>query len=180
MKFLKTLFLGVAASTVLASGASAADVPVVMPAPVISPPVVVADAGFDWNGFFVGTAGGAVLQDWALDGYLLTGVAGFNLAPDRLLLGARVRAGTDFYSFPVEAEGRVGFAGARVLAFVAAGAGGYATDFLGTFYYYAGGGVEVAIGRRLSLTLDARGQRLAGGPSFYSTFLGGVNFHLGN
>lgn len=172
-----------------AGQASAADVlPVTVP--VVTPVVVPPTPVFDWAGFYLGAGTSVAFFYFAPDDrdreFHLTAYAGANFA-----IGARAIAGAeayatvwDFLDDGIElrfgAEARVGLlATPRLLPYAALGIAHYSFG-PGNTYLTLGGGVEIAIGRSLSLDLaydfekglnvDAVGHRLTAA----------INFHFGN
>ena len=188
MKFGKTTVLGALGAAFISTSAMAADVPpmVINTAPP-PPPVVVVQQGFDWAGPYVGAYAGRIF--WFDDGtdftwadWLFGGQAGYNIVFGRLLAGVEFRAGVidNFGDLAFEggATVRAGvILGDRVLVYAEVGLGTVA--FNEPFWTF-GGGVEIGIGRSLSVFAEAAVRDYIGEDGLEFMILGGVNFHLGN
>lgn len=173
---LKALVAGVASLVMTGTAAMAADIaPVVIPAP--APIVLPVAQTHDWGGFYVG--GGSLLGG----GVLVQGVAGFNLTPGNLVVGIEggVAMSVPGGTFAILGATKVGVtlgASDRILAYGK-----------GTLYYAPAvsialvtldGGVEVALGRRLSVFGEVGvAANIGMGGCCGVTFGGGVNFHFG-
>lgn len=173
-----------AIATVLSIGAArAADLaPVVVPA---APSVVVtpAPAGFDFAGPYVGIVVEPVFLPGfgGLDWVNIQGQAGFNIVPGRILFGAVAKLGAYSLSgagLAADANARVGFlVRDNILAYATAGGGFYGPGF-GSPHLNFGGGIEIGLGSRLSLRLEAGGEWFPGFP-IYPSVSTGINFHFG-
>ena len=180
MNFLRITVAGIAGA--LAVGpAMAADPPV--PAPPLAAPPVVAAPAFDWNRFYLGAQAGVWFDvgPFGFNTFRVAGQVGKNFqVGDRMVLGFDLSAGTYFYGppldFEVHGKGRAGFLiNDRVLLFASGGLG-----WDGTLGAVVGGGVEAAVGDRISVVLESFGLWYFGDPSFsYVSVTAGVNFHFG-
>jgi hypothetical protein len=173
-----------AALALAGSAALAADIaPVVVPpapAPVIvSPPAPV----FDWAGVYFGARGTYFTCDgpcWInVDGH-----AGFNfVAGDRFLVGVEIGAGywSNFGDdgWLAAFSARTGVILGRFLAYGRAGFTVYGPATVQD-WILLGGGVEVGLGRSLSVFAGFTAERDTAGGGFYPGVEAGVNFHLGN
>lgn len=175
-RILASLAVTVAAST----AALAADVaPIVPPAP---PPVVVAAPVpvFDWSGPYVGTRAETLFCS-GLCWVNLDVHAGYNIVVGRFLVGLEAGAGSYVLSgqgYSLGASARAGLVLGRALAYGKAGILAYGP---GTPSYYLtfGGGIEVGVGRSLSVFVGVTAQRSFGG-GLYPGIEAGLNFHFGN
>lgn len=187
MKNLVSMLVG-AAAIVGASSAMAADivVPVVVAPPVAAPP---APTGFDWSRPYVGVSIGSWREnDFAEhDGIISRAMvqAGFNFeVGTRFLVGAEAQIGVnDFLGGGAELEyavlGRGGILlGNRALAYAAVGISNGPNNDLGALL---GGGVELAIGSRMSIRMETMIYHDFGDTPFVDHILigGGVNFFFG-
>lgn len=180
MSFHRSLTVGAFALAISGSAALAADVVPVVIAPAA--PVVIAPTvpSFDWSGLYVGIYGG-LNRD--IPPGAVGATVGFNIVRGRLLFGAEARLGGFFpgevgFDLHLEGLGRAGLLiGDRVLAY---GTGGVGTVFCCEFtYWFAGGGVELGLGERLSVFGEARVYDDFG-DGFFPDFMlrAGINLHL--
>lgn len=180
MSLYRRLAAGALALAISGTAAVAADVaPLVVPpvAPVVIAPAV---PSFDWSGLYVGIYGGF---NRGIPPGAVGATAGFNIVNGRLLFGAEARLGGFFpgeagFDVHLEGLGRAGLLiGDRTLAYGTAGVG---TVFCCSFtYWFAGGGVELGLGERLSVFGEARVFDDVGGGFFPSLMLRtGINLHL--
>lgn len=183
MKRIKALMLGVAGSTLIATSALAADIPVVVaPTPPPPPPAPV----FDWSGPYIGASahvswcgGGVICIPPTVYGGAL--VAGYNAQFGSFVVGAegQVSATWGFGPFFIaEANARAGYALDRVLLYTQAGVG-YMFGGGGAIYT-VGAGVEFAVNDSISLFTEVAPYRFFGGSPTFWRASGGVNFHFGN
>ncbi|MCC6735973.1 MAG: hypothetical protein IT534_07570 [Bauldia sp.] len=175
-KLLSAVAVGAA---VLSSGAYAADIQPVIPAPVVVVPVPAAP-GFDWSRLYVGAVAGAwiAVDPFGFSDGRAAGVAGVTFG-ERVLFGAEVQVGLyDFSSptFEAFALARVGVpVGDRVQVLALGG-----INYDGDIDPVAGLGVEIGLGDRLSIRTDAL--VYWGDPTFvptYVTVAGGLFFYFG-
>jgi opacity protein-like surface antigen len=180
MKLRSLIAAGAVALGFSNASALAADIVPIVPAP---PPVVVVPAapGFDWSGLYLGAYAG---YNIGIPEFAVGATAGFNIVRNRLLFGAEVRVGVFFpgegptgFDLHLEGLGRTGFLiGDRLLAYGTAGVG---TVFCcGFTYWFAGGGVELGMGERLSIFGEVRAYDDIGDFSPQLMLRTGVNFHL--
>jgi outer membrane immunogenic protein len=142
--------LRIAVSTsavLLLSGmASAADIPIVNPAP--APMVSPIPIAYNWSGFYIGAHGGfgwADIDGSDEDGPVIGGQIGVNWQFDGFVLGAEADAGwadLDDVDSLASARLRAGVALDRVLFYVTGGAGFEDFDEVG---WVLGGGAELAL-----------------------------------
>ncbi|MEX0627926.1 MAG: hypothetical protein WEB63_01070 [Cucumibacter sp.] len=174
MNMFKQLALAGAASLALATGAQATDLYTAVP----STPMY-DEAGFDWEGFYFGVQKGFWFGGsnyWSFDK-----VAGINfLLGDNFLVGAEAMGGivTDFsgnLGFEAYLRGRLGLVlGGDVLIYKL-GEIGYVN---GTSTFAFGGGLEIAVGDRMSVRGELRGIGDIGDPGFdYAIASIGVLWH---
>ena len=188
MRLGKATLFGVLGGAMISTGAMGADVPpMVMPAAPPPPPVVAPAPTFDWAGPYVGAYAGRLFyvvdEEFAWADWLFGGQAGYNIVNGNLLFGAEVRAGVldDFgdLAFEGEIDARAGvILRDRVLTYVQAGIG-----TVGFFEYFwtIGGGVEIGIGKAISIFGEASVRQAFGAEDCCGfQVLGGINFHLGN
>jgi len=173
MKRLGGVVAGVVAAMLVSGAAQAADVgPTALPA---TPPAVPLPPppGFTFAGPYVGTYGGLMIGE-AYQGGIQ---GGFNFVRGPILVGAEAQVGVTYnggFGFEGNLNARVGAVlGDRILAYGEAGVG----IILGTPIYTAGGGVELGLGRSLSVFAEAKAVGAFGSP--FSTFQvqGGINWH---
>ncbi|MGV8839279.1 MAG: hypothetical protein ACWA6X_03130 [Bauldia sp.] len=166
-------------AVVLSSGAYAADIQPVIPAPVVVAPVPPAP-GFDWSRLYVGAVGGAWIggDPFGFGDARAAGVAGITFG-DRVVFGAEVQVGLYGFSSPIFeafALARVGVPiGDRVQVLALGG-----INYDGNIDPVAGLGVEIGINDRISVRTDA--MAYWGNPTFvpsYVTVAGGLFFHFG-
>lgn len=173
----------VAAAALVLTGtvaASAADLsPTYSPiAPPPPSPYVPAPA-FDWSGPYVGAYGGYMF----IAGFAQFGVqAGYNfMLGTNFLAGIEVQGG-GIFAFPgLGAEGnlnaRLGATFGNILVYGEAGVG---VIWPVAYTWNAGGGVEYAINRNMSLFGEAKAVGGFGGGLLGVSAVGGVNWHIGN
>lgn len=175
------LALGTALATAAGTAFAADIAPVVPPAPpvvAVPPPAVV----FDWAGAYVGAA---------MDYFVCQGPcwinldlhAGTNLVFGRVLAGFEVGAGywNNFSDagWLVDFTARAGVVLGRVLPYAKAGFTVYGPLPV-VNYVVLGGGVELGIGRSLSVFAEFTTERDIGGGPWTPGVGVGVNWHLGN
>lgn len=164
--------------TLVAAPALAADIaPIIVPAP--APVVVPAPVPtiHDWTGLYVGVYAG--FQNNIPPPYAIGGQAGFNLQRGRLVFGVQGRAGVYMpgADFHFNIDGRVGVVlgqQGRMLAYAVGGAGFIPCCL--PVHGEIGGGVEFALGNRLSVFGEARTFVFEGIGGLL--LRGGVNIHL--
>jgi hypothetical protein len=175
-----------AAMGLLASGARAADAPVLVvptiPAAVI--PVAV-DPGFDWAGFYVGVDTTVVVLPGYGFGWVTPAAhAGVNVVLGPILFGAKGAVGWYFEGgghgndLTLQFEGRAGVALDRIAIYGLLGVVGYERP--PNWIRIGGVGMELALGRRMSLFAEVRTEQPFQPPFEYLYGTSGVNWHLGN
>lgn len=182
MKFRRATLFGLVGSAFIATGAMAADVPPLVVAPIAPPPPVA--ASFDWAGLYVGAYGGAFFEVNPIERefWVFGGQAGFNIRfGGAALAGIELRAGLaddGAVAFEAALSGRLGvILGDKVLLYGEAGVWFVAPS---VFLWTAGGGVEVGLGRSVSLFAEAALIGNIGGTCCGLLITGGINFHPGN
>jgi hypothetical protein len=179
MKLPGKLLAGLAAMTMTTSAAIAADIP--MAPPVISPVVTAPPSAPQsiWPGWYVGFYGAWVF--YPSDPWWGAGVQfGYNFVRGRFLGGFEIDVGPAIYQAAVyccDAFGnvRAGFIlGERVLVYGEAGIGAI---FLAPVWK-AGGGLEFAVGQRMSIFAEAKVASFIPTPTIFYEARGGLNFHL--
>ena len=173
--------LAAAASAISASGAMAADLTPIMPAPTT--PVATAPApSFDWAGPYAGVRTAVQFCSgfcWVnVDGH-----AGYNMVFGSVLLGVEGQVGYWYDgtedSWFLGATGRVGYVFGNAVAYAEAGVIGYFPTAV-DYYVPLNVGVEVAVGQAISLFAEAGAQWRVGTNDFAPSVGLGVNFHLGH
>jgi outer membrane immunogenic protein len=156
--FVRSLSLGVAAAALLVGGAQAADL--IIPT---TPIPIYEEAGFDWEGLYVGArAGGQWFGDETYG--VIGAAAGVNFVPvDPLLLGVEVTGdyiwAEDYHSGEFFANIRAGaIVTDAVLVYALAGVGAYSDEFGTEGLYQLGGGVEFAVTDAITVRGEVVGQ----------------------
>ncbi|HEY4202236.1 MAG TPA: outer membrane beta-barrel protein [Devosiaceae bacterium] len=157
---ISVLLAGVAAATLMVSGAQAADLllPTTTPAPVYDASV------FGFDGFYAGlSAGGLFAEDDGRAGSIGV-VAGYNFTvSDPIVLGVEGQLDALYYDGEFNAYdalilGRIGvLASDQVLVYAAAGIGTLGNDDDNEGIYAVGGGVEVAVTDNMSIRGEVLG-----------------------
>lgn len=175
MKLGKAALLVAAGALFISTRAIAADAPA-MPVAAPPPPAPAAEVGFDWAGPYVGGYAGR------LDGFWLGGgLAGYNFVfGQNFLAGAELRAGfinDGGVVFEGSVNARLGYLlGDRTLLYAKVGVQSPAFAFT---LLNVGGGIEIALGERVSVFAEAAVSRNIGVACCFPTAVGGINFHLG-
>lgn len=177
--------VAIAASAGSAAAADFTPVAVPMVTPVVIPPP---PPGFSWGGFYLGVGTSAALfffpdpGDWE---FHLSGYAGLNFE-----IGSRLVAGAEAYATVWDildtpsprfgTEGRLGYLlNDRILAYGAIGIANYGFNG-GNIYLTLGTGVEIALGRRLSLDLAYDFERgIINNDNHGHRLTAALNFHFG-
>lgn len=168
-----------------AAAAAAADLPTIPPAPPPPPPAPAAPA-FDWSGPYIGAYGAGIFNPPG-DPIIPVGVqADFNFVRGAFLVGAEVYGEYRFWDngnhWAAGANARLGAVlGERLVVYGEAGVGW--VNALGGFpVWNAGGGLEIALGRNMSLFTEVKAiAPFNAGPGALGIQVqGGLNFHLGN
>jgi hypothetical protein len=178
---LRGLMLTVAASVATAGSAMAADIGPIMPeatAPMAPAPA----PSFGWAGPYAGIAS-AVQFCGGFCWVNVDGHAGYNMVFGSVLLGVEGQVGYWFDppgdGWFLGATGRVGYVFGNAVAYAKAGIIGYFPVTV-DFYMPLNVGVEVAIGRAISLFAEAGAQWEVGSNNFFPSVGLGVNFHIGH
>ena len=156
--FVRSLTLGVAATALLVSGASAADLII----PTAPEPIYEA-AGFSWDGLYAGIEAGGVFVDGDDTTGLVGGVVGVNFTvADPIVVGIELQADYLFLDGDdaglVLALGRVGAVVTdSVLVYAAGGVGTTVGGDDEEGIYALGAGVEVALTDSVSLRGEVLG-----------------------
>lgn len=175
MKRAGRIIVGIAAFAMTAGAAMAADIPVVAPPAPPPPPAPVAT--FDWAGIYVGAHVGSFFGGGPIN-YGVHG--GYNIVNGRLVYGVDVRASAygAFTIYEVMLRARAGFLlRDRLLVFGAAGIGWADAPAVG---FELGGGVELAVGQRLSIRAEVNQTFIGLAPAIPTFYSVGLTFHLGN
>lgn len=176
--------VAIAASAGSAAAADFTPVAVPMVTPVVIPPP---PPGFSWGGFYLGVGTSAAVFFFPEPGreLHLSGYAGLNFE-----VGSRLVAGTEAYASLIfngdepfhrfGAEGRLGYLlNDRVLVYGALGIANYGFNG-GNIYLTLGTGVEIALGRRLSLDLAYDFERgIINNDNTGHRLTAALNFHFG-
>lgn len=170
MKQAGKIATSVAALMMMAGSAAAADVPQLV-APVAPPPPA---PTFDWGGMYFGAHAGSFFGGGPIN-YGVHG--GYNVVNGRLLYGVDVRASAygaiTIYEAMVRARAGL-LLGDRLLVFAAAGIGWAGAPAIGL---EIGGGVELAVGQRLSIRAEVNQTFIGLAPAIPTFYSIGVTFH---
>lgn len=171
---LKALIAGLAGIAMFGSAATAADIPVIVPA---APAVVVAPVatGFDWSGIYVG---GSVQVGIGIQA---GGQVGFNIVRGNFLFGAEGGVGLLLGNAAISVGGaaRVGVLlgqNDRLLVYSSVSAGLIPAG--PAFFVGGNAGVEIGIGDRISVFGEAGVFGSPGNGCCGLVLRGGINFHL--
>ncbi len=174
------LLLGIAASSLMVSGALAHSP---TPAPVAPAPAPTYNsAAFDWDGFYMGVGiAGISAPSTGVTAAQADLIAGINVTSGNVLFGAEVWVGGATNSVPsssaeLGAAARVGYLVSPEALIYAAGGVQYYINGGGT-YATAGGGVEFTVAKDLSLDLEYKyGSRINLIPLVIHSFGASVNW----
>ncbi len=178
MKFhkgLRVLMLGAAGAAIIATNTLAADLTPIMPTMQATPVTTTAAPTLNWAGPYAGVSGGALFCGgvcWSL----VSLQAGYNFVRGNILFGAEGLIGLESFSdLMIQANARAGYIFGRALVYAEVGVGAYPP---GNLYVDFGGGIEVALGRHLSIFAEAKGEWPVL-PIVFPRVEVGLNWHFG-